>query len=310
MGNLALFHPELNGVITLLTTASRGPPLKIKTPPEVGTIDSSSEGSWLQGGTEHNAMSRFLCRASKWWEFHGCFNPSPQIFVEAHEWVVVPCTILLSFSLRIWISLSVWEWWTVPQNPFPAEGKVWLRKWPDQLLANCTASFKPRCITIGSSLYLVFVCIFHTSVFGCKFISISIHMFMYIFVFISIYIYNYIFICMYMYVQSITCLLGICRRQWGARSKQKQLEVFFLSRMQPSSISRMLMGAEPSYCHRVGHGFHAFFRFESFKVGPLYCYQLQELRSSCHSPYILVYFRTLYDDLPFGIGKPSILTLR
>ena len=27
-------------------------------------------------------------------------------------------------------------------------------------------------------------------------------------------------------------------------------------------------------------------------------------------PYILLYFRTLYDRLPFGIGKPSILTLR
>ena len=40
------------------------------------------------------------------------------------------------------------------------------------------------------------------------------------------------------------------------------------------------------------------------------CYQLQELKSRCHSPYILVYFRTLYENLPFGIGKPSILTLR
>ena len=42
-----------------------------------------------------------------------------------------------------------------------------------------------------------------------------------------------------------------------------------LSRMQPSSISRMLMGAGPSYCHVDWvHGFHAFFRFGNLQSWP------------------------------------------
>ena len=76
MGNLALFHPEPNGVITLLVTG-RGPP------PEVGTIDSSSEGSWLQGGTEHSGMSRFLCRAQNG-ESSKLFQSIPPAFLLKH----------------------------------------------------------------------------------------------------------------------------------------------------------------------------------------------------------------------------------
>ena len=113
----------------------------IKTPPEVGTIDSSSEGSWLQGGTERNGMSRFLCRASKWWEFHGCFNPSPQDFVEAHEWLFHALSyhffftdLDLAFSLRV-VNCS--------RNPLVLRGEVSLRKWPDQLSVKNIASFNP-----------------------------------------------------------------------------------------------------------------------------------------------------------------------
>ena len=165
MGNLALFHPELNGVIALLVTG-RGPP------PEVGTIDSSSEGSWLQGGMEHNEMSKFLCRAQNG-ESSKLFQSIPPAFLlKQHEWLFHALSsylFLYGFGSRF-----QFESGELFPKPVGVEGKVRLRKWSDQLLVNYIASFKPRCKTIGLFISRVRVYISHLStVFGCKCISIS-----------------------------------------------------------------------------------------------------------------------------------------
>ena len=264
MGNLALFHPELNGVITLLTTASRGPPLKIKTPPEVGTIDSSSEGSWLQGGMEQNEVSKFLCRAQNG-ESSKLFQSIPSNFCGS-TWVVVPCTILLSFffmDLHLAFSLRVVN---CSRNPLVLKGKFDFEN-------GLTSSWRITSLLLNRMynyrlVYISCSCVYFTP----QYLGVNLFLY-YFYIFICLCIFliflaiHYIY--MFMYVQIMAFLLGICRRQWGARSKQKQLFQCFFSRMQPSSISRMLMGAEPSYCHVDWvHGFHAFFQVGTLQSGP------------------------------------------
>lgn len=125
MGNLTLFHPyKWSYYLTYYwVPGSTFVQRWIKTPPEVGTIDSSSEGSWLQGGMEHNGMSKILCRAQNG-ESSTVVSIHPRKFLLKHmsEWLFHA----LSYYLFLYGFGSRFQFESGELFPKPvgAEGKV------------------------------------------------------------------------------------------------------------------------------------------------------------------------------------------
>lgn len=140
------YFTPINGVITLLTTGSRGPPLSsagLKRPLRLAPLIQAVKEAGFKVGNGTQWDVKIFMSGLKMVRVLSCFNPSPLEFLLKHmsEWLFHA----LSYYLFLYGFGSRFQFESGELFPKPlgAEGKVWLRKWPDQLLANYIASFKP-----------------------------------------------------------------------------------------------------------------------------------------------------------------------